>query len=288
MSEIFFTKMTGAGNDFIFIDKKKNPILSPNPGQIRKLCNRRFGIGADGLIIIEDIAGYNFKMQYFNSDGSTGTLCANGARCAIRFADLTDRLKHGKASFIANGIEYSGEVLDNELISFNLNEPHNIILKKKLRLSNKIINYSFADTGSPHVVVMIEDIMDASTNSQIRFSDINEVPVFDLGREIRLHDEFMPYGTNVNFIQIIGGILYIRTYERGVEDETLACGTGSVAAAVIANISGKLAPPITIKTFGGDNMIVNFKLENQKAENLTLTGPAVAVFEGSANKELFF
>lgn len=288
MSEIFFTKMTGAGNDFIFIDKKKNPDINLNAENIQKLCNRRFGIGADGLILIDDAAGYNFRMSYFNSDGSTGTLCANGARCSIRFADYTNRLKGNNALFIANDIEYSGEVIDDRIIKFNLNEPKDISLNRKLSLSDKIINFSFADTGSRHVVVIIDDIFDAGSGTKIIYNDIRDIPVFQIGKEIRYHDEFKPDGTNVNFIQIKKNVIYIRTYERGVEDETLACGTGSAASAVIAYLSEKLNPPVTLKTFGGDELIVNLKIENQKVGNLTLTGPAVIVFEGSVNRDLFF
>ncbi len=288
MSEIFFTKMTGAGNDFIFIDRKKNPDIDLTAENIRKLCDRRFGVGADGLILIDDTAGYDFRMSYFNSDGSTGTLCANGARCSIRFADYTNRLKNNFASFTANDTEYSGEVIDDKIIKFNLNEPKDISLNKKLSLSERTVNFSFADTGSRHVVVKIDDIFDAVSGKKIVYNDIRDVPVFQLGKEIRYHDEFKPDGTNVNFIQIKKDVIYIRTYERGVEDETLACGTGSVASAVIASISEKLNPPITLKTFGGDNLIVDFNIVNQKVENLTLTGPAVIVFEGSVKRDLFF
>ena len=287
MSEIFFTKMTGAGNDFIFIDKEKNPALKLNAESIRKLCNRRFGIGADGLIFIDDLDGYDFRMSYFNADGSTGSLCANGARCSIRFADHSKRLKNKTTSFIANTVQYSGEVINEELILFNLNEPKNILICKKLSLTSDEINYSFADTGSPHVVVNIDDISTASSDQTIRYTDIAQVPVFRLGKEIRLQNEFQPGGTNVNFINVLDNIVHIRTYERGVEDETLACGTGAVASAIIASLSYNLIPPITLKTFGGDNLIVNFKFENNKFEYLTLTGPAKIVFEGSADEKLF-
>lgn len=287
MSNIFFTKMTGAGNDFIFIDKKKNPALSLDPEQIRKLCNRRFGVGADGVIIIDDIDGYDFRMSYFNADGSTGSLCANGARCSIRFAEHSDRLKNKKASFIANSVQYTGEVIDEELILFNLNEPRNILIKKRLDLSSEIVDYSFTDTGSPHVVVNIDDILDAASKQKKIFKGIDELSVVGLGREIRLHNEFKPAGTNVNFIELVGDIVHIRTYERGVEDETLACGTGSVASAIIASLSNNFKPPITLKTFGGENLIVNFKFENKKFEDITLTGPARIVFEGSADEKIF-
>lgn len=287
MSEILFTKMTGAGNDFIFIDKKNNPALQLKPENIRKLCNRRFGIGADGLIFIEDLDGFDFRMSYYNADGSTGSLCANGARCSIRYAENSNRLKSKIASFIANSVQYSGQVIDEELILFNLNEPNKIILEKKLHLSREVIKYSFVDTGSPHVVINVNDILDPASNQKKIFNGINDLPVYSLGKGIRFHNDFKPAGTNVNFIEVAGDIVYIRTYERGVEDETLACGTGSVASAIVVSLSDNLKPPITLKTFGGDNLIVNFKSENQKFENITLTGPAKVVFEGSVDEKIF-
>lgn len=287
MSEILFTKMTGAGNDFIFIDKKKNPSLYLNSEQIRKLCNRRFGVGADGVIFIDDLEGYDFRMSYYNADGSTGSLCANGARCSIRYAESSNRLKNKIASFIANSVQYSGRVIDEDLILFNLNEPKNIILEKQLNLSREVIKYSFVDTGSPHVVINVDDISDTASNQKKIYKGITDLPVYSLGKGIRFHNDFKPAGTNVNFIEVAGDIVFIRTYERGVEDETLACGTGSVASAIILSLSYNFKPPITLKTFGGDNLIVNFKSENQKFENITLTGPANIVFEGSANEKLF-
>lgn len=288
MSKIFFTKMTGAGNDFIFIDRKKNPDVDLKDENIRKLCNRRFGIGADGLIIIDDAAGYDFRMSYFNSDGLAGSLCANGARCSIRFAHFSKRLKNNYASFVVDDIEYSGEVIDDQIIKFNLNTPKNILLNKELRTSDKVINFSFVDTGSHHVVIKMDDIFDGQSKKKISFNDISDIPVFQLGQEIRFHDQFKPDGTNVNFIQIKENVIYIRTYERGVEDETLACGTGSVASAIILHLAEKFNPPITLKTFGGDNLIVNFNIVNQKVEDISITGPAKIVFEGLVNRNLFF
>lgn len=288
MSKIFFTKMTGAGNDFIFIDRKKNPDVDLKDENIRKLCNRRFGIGADGLILIDDTSGYDYKMSYFNSDGLAGSLCANGARCSIRFAQFTKRLKNNNASFVVDDIKYSGKIIDDKIIQFNLNTPKDIFLNKELRTSDRIINFSFVNTGSHHVVVKMDDIFDTQAGKKISFNNISEIPVYQLGKEIRYHDQFNPDGTNVNFIQIKEDVIYIRTYERGVEDETLACGTGSVASAIILHLSENFNPPITLRTFGGDNLIVNFSIVNQNVENLTITGPAIIVFEGTVNRDLFF
>ena len=287
MQKIFFKKMSGAGNDFIFFDMNQNPRLLLTPEKIRNLCDRRNGIGADGVITIEDLADYNYKMVYFNADGSTGSLCANGARCSIWFAEKTLRLKNGIAKFVSNDAEFSGEVLDDELIKFNLNSPKKIKYNFKVKAFRQMITSNFADTGSPHVVIKISDVLKDAANPNSSFKNIMDFPVFNLGREIRYSEDFKPGGTNVNFIDVIDNVIHIRTYERGVEDETLACGTGSVASALICYVSDNLKPPITLKTFGGDYLTVNFEVENQKVKNLSLTGPAKIIFEGSIDEKLF-
>lgn len=286
MENILFTKMSGAGNDFIFIDKNLNSDFQLTPGVIKKLCDRRNGIGADGLIQISDSDDFDFEMLYFNADGSTGSLCGNGARCAIWFANLTDRLKNGKAKFTSAGKEYSGEVIDTELVKFNLNPPSKIKFNFRISAYGQLIKSNYADTGSPHVVIKVSDIQKSPKVPNVFFDDLNQVPVLQIGREIRYHNDFAPAGTNVNFVDVVNNEILIRTYERGVEDETLACGTGSVAAAIICSVTDKLTPPITLKTFGGDKLIVNFEVENQRVKNPSLTGPAKIIFEGSVKKEI--
>ena len=287
MQKILFKKMSGAGNDFIFVDKNQNAGLILTSEKIKDLCNRRNGIGADGLITIEDTAEHNYKMVYYNADGSTGSLCGNGARCSIWFAEKTGRLKNGIAKFVSNDAEYSGEVLSDELVRFNLNPPKKIKYNFKIKAANQMITSNFADSGSPHVVINIKDILKDAANPKLSFKDILDVPVFKIGKEIRYSSDFYPTGTNVNFIDVKDEVIHIRTYERGVEDETLACGTGSVAAALICYVTDNLKPPINLKTYGGDNLIVNFEVENQKIKNLSLTGPAKIIFEGSTDQKLF-
>ena len=287
MQKISFIKMSGAGNDFIFIEKNQNPAFNPLPEHIKKLCNRRNGIGADGLIFIEDMPDYDYRMIYFNADGSEGSLCANGARCSIWFAKNSNRLKNGKAKFISNNIEYSGEVVSDECVRFNLNPPKKIKYNFKIKASGQMITSYFADTGSPHVVIKISDILQNIVDPKSSFQNILDVPVINIGKEIRYCDDFSPGGTNVNFIHVIDDEIHIRTYERGVESETLACGTGSVAAAIIASVTDNLKPPITLKTYGGDDLTVNFEVESQKVKNLSLTGPAKIIFEGSIDEKFF-
>ncbi len=286
MEKVFFTKMSGAGNDFVFIDNKLNPDFSLTPEKIKKICDRHFGIGADGVIVIDDGAGYDFIMKYFNADGSTGSLCANGARCSIWFAKTSGRLKTDKANFFSGGKDYTGEVIGEELIKFNLNPPAKIKFNFKVKAFGQLITAHYADTGSPHVVVKISDVQ-AVPNTNKFFANIDDFPVHRIGREIRYSQDFAPSGTNVNFVDVVNNEIMIRTYERGVENETLACGTGSVAAAIICSVTDKLIPPITLKTFGGDKLIVNFEVENQRVKNPSITGPAKIIFSGSFEENLF-
>ena len=280
MKHIYFTKLSGAGNDFILFDKKINPELELTSEVIAKLCKRRTGIGADGVLLISDLEGYAFEMKYFNADGSTGSLCANGARCAIRYGNASGRLAQDEIKFIANGIEYSGQLLENGKIKFFLNHPKKMKQNFKIKAANQLIPASYVHTGSPHIVIKINDVLKNPAEVNSFYNDINDFPVFELGREIRYHKDFAPEGTNVNFVQFNNCEINIRSYERGVEEETLACGTGSVAAALIAFVQDNFNPPIKIHPRSGDELTVDFKIEGQKVQELSLTGPAEIIFNG--------
>jgi diaminopimelate epimerase len=273
MKNISFVKMSGAGNDFILIDKAQNPEIALTNNVTSRLCNRRNGIGADGIIIISDLEGFDFSMDYFNADGSTGTLCGNGARCAIKFARDTGKAKSNLVSFISNEIVYTGELLNNGLIKFNMKPPVNIEENISLEVAGSGISASFIHTGSPHVVIAVDDI--------------DDVPVIKIGREIRYSESYTPDGTNVNFIEAIGEKVFIRTYERGVEDETYACGTGAVAAAIIGNIKLGIKPPVSLHTKGGDELIVSFIADGSEYKNVSLTGPVKEIFNGEISTNLF-
>ncbi len=287
MNSILFSKMSGAGNDFIVIDKNLNPEFVLSNAVIQNLCDRRKGIGADGVITVEDSADYDFEMNYYNADGSYGSLCGNGARCAIFFADLTGRITESVTRFIANKFQYTGKVLENELILFDLNSPKKLKYDFKIMAYDQLINSCFADTGSPHIVINILDILKNPKNPKVFFQNLDEVPVIEIGRQIRYLSDFAPAGTNVNFIQIKDEKIYIRTYERGVEDETWACGTGSVAAALISFVKFGLKPPVKIIPRSGDQLIVDFSIEDQKVNNLSLTGPAKVIFTGQISINFF-
>ncbi len=280
MIHLYFTKLSGAGNDFILFDQKINPDIELSPRLIAKLCERRTGIGADGVLLFSDSKDYPFEMSYYNSDGSTGSLCANGARCAILYANKSGRIAEGKIKFTTAGTEYSGQVLESGLIKFYLNHPKKMKQNFKIKAANQLIAASYADTGSPHVVIKINDVLKNSSDPNSFYNELKEFPVCEIGKEIRHHKDFAPHGTNVNFIQLLNGEINIRSYERGVEDETLACGTGSVAAALICFVQNNLSPPIKIRTKSGDELIVDFKIENQKVRDISLTGPAKITFKG--------
>ena len=274
--------MSGAGNDFIIIDKSQNPEFVLKNSVIGRLCHRRLGIGADGIITIGDPDGYDFGMEYFNADGSTGTLCGNGARCAIKYAQLSNRTNGGLVKFISDKTEYSGELLSDGKIKFNLNPPEQIEENKTVQFDGKDIPASFINTGSPHIVIETSYLPDTEMKL-----NLDKVDVISIGRNIRNAPEFAPSGTNVNFIKIINDQVHIRTYERGVEDETLSCGTGSVASAIIAGIKFDLIPPISLITKGGDKLVVKFDRKELEFSNVSLTGPVEEIYSGKISKNLF-
>ncbi|MBN1301696.1 MAG: diaminopimelate epimerase [Melioribacteraceae bacterium] len=280
MNRIKFIKYSGAGNDFILIDDDENKEADLTPEKIRKICNRRYGIGADGILLISGSSDYDFTMTYYNSDGSLGSLCGNGARCAIKYAKLSGIFSGNTTKFMCNSEIYSGEVHDFSVVKFNLNQPQRLKHNFKIKILDQLVNASFIDTGSPHVVIDIHDIRRKPEEPGSFYKNISELPVVSIGRSVRNHKDFMPEGTNVNFISVEDSNIYIRTYERGVEDETLACGTGSVAAALIVSLNRDLTPPVTLITGGGDKLTVNFDYSNNYFSDVSLTGPAEEIFNG--------
>lgn len=280
MKSFSFIKMSGAGNDFVLFDKKLNPDLTLSGESIKKICDRRFGVGADGIIVIDDSLDLNFEMEYYNSDGSTGSLCGNGARCAIKYGTLSNRNVNELIRFKSNGKEYSGKMLNLDSIRFYLNQPEGLRLNFNVGVAGKKVNASFVNTGAPHLVINLNDLLSSEILTDLNSNDFESLPVYDLGREIRFSKDFAPDGVNVNFIKIGEQNIEIRTYERGVENETLACGTGSVAAAIILYENYNVNPPVELKTKGGRFLEVDFIFGGQKYQDLSLTGPAEVVFKG--------
>ncbi len=280
MKKYFFTKLSGAGNDFILFDKKYNPDLELNKDIIQKICKRNTGIGADGVLVINENSNEDFALNYFNADGSSGTLCANCSRCAIFYTFDSGLAKSKIVKFIFNDDVYSGEVIEDEIVKFNFNSPGKMKFNFKIKASNQLINASFVDTGSPHVVIEIQEVLKDYKDLSSFYNDINNFPVVELGKEIRFHKDFMPNGVNVNFIKVENDVIKIRTYERGVENETLSCGTGTVASAIVINKIKNINPPLKFIAKSGDTLIVDFAVDNGEYKNVSLTGPAKIIFKG--------
>ncbi|MCK9280976.1 MAG: diaminopimelate epimerase [Melioribacteraceae bacterium] len=281
MERFYFTKLNGSGNDFILFDDKLNPTLSLTEEIIKKLTDRHNGIGCDGVLVINRNSDEaDFAVTYYNADGSTGSLCANGSRCIIKYAYEEKLFKGNDVNFFLNGNKYSGEVLANGFFRFNLYSPSRAKLNFKIKANAQLINASYVDTGSPHVVIDIKDVLRDPKNLHSFYDEILDFPIYELGKEIRFHSDFKPDGVNINFIDTKEEIVKIRSYERGVENETLSCGTGSVAAAIIAVLNYDYKPPIKLLVKNGDLLEVDFKLEDGHFSDVSLTGPAIIVFNG--------
>lgn len=270
--DVHFKKMSGAGNDFVVIDNRSRKIKN-GPRLARKLCDRRWGIGADGLILIEDSKIADYKMNYYNADGSYGGMCGNGGRCAALYS-VTSGIAKTRHTFEALNSIYHASVAKNYVV-LQMKDPQNITLNLSLSTSFGKIQAHYVDTGAPHVVI------DARQFKR-RFKHLSDLPVVEIGREVRNHITFRPEGTNVNFIQTDStNSLRMRTFERGVEDETLACGTGAIACAIIGNLVFGLQPPIKVITRSNLTLQVGFKKNKNLVSNVSLKGPARVTFEGS-------
>ena len=278
MTKINFVKMSGAGNDFILFEHDELQLSSE---KIKVLCNRNFGIGADGILLIGKSEAKDFKVSYYNSDGSEGALCANGARCAVRY--LYEKGEIGsKTEFEFVGQTFKAEVIGGEFIRQWINPPIKIKRNFKVKAAGQLINAGYVDLGSKHLVIFVEDILVNPATPTKHFYNLKDISVANLGRELRYHADFAPDDVNVNFIHTLDrNLLAIRTYERGVEAETLACGSGSVSSAIIAFLEKKLQLPINIQTFGGAVLEVDFDYDLNSFSGISLTGPAKKVFDGT-------
>ena len=262
--------MSGAGNDFVVIDNRSRQVRNGSRAA-RILCDRRWGIGADGLLLLEKSRRAEYRMMYFNADGSYGGMCGNGGRCMARFA-VMNGLAPRKHRFEALQHIYLASVKNSE-VELSMIDPVGLRLEKKIRLQGKSVSVSHVDTGSPHVVVVC-----SALGARKR---LKSVDVVTLGREIRDHAAFKPGGTNVNFIERMrGNLIAIRTYERGVEAETMACGTGSIAAAIVASRLWELRSPIDVIPESKKTLRVEFVDNGTNITNVRLIGPAVVSFYG--------
>jgi diaminopimelate epimerase len=261
-----FVKMNGAGNDFILVDNRDRR-LHLTRDQVVRLCDRQRGIGADGLVLLVPCASgkADWSWDFYNSDGSVAEMCGNASRCFARYIQrLTGAAGPITFETIAGVI---GTQLHGERVTVNLTAPRDLRLNQTISLAGGTLTVHSINTGVPHAVVYVPDADQAMVSEQ--------------GREIRRHPHFAPKGTNVNFAQVLEpGTIRVRTYERGVEGETLACGTGVTASALITARVHRFTPPIRVKVQGGDLLEVGFRETNGQFEQVQLTGPAEFVFEG--------
>ncbi len=252
---IHFYKYQGTGNDFVLVDQRQTETAF-SQSQVSMICDRRFGIGADGFMILRSEPGYDFRMVYYNSDGRESTMCGNGGRCMVAFAHYLG-IVQGAAKFIAIDGVHTGTILADGNICLQMVDVHEV---------THAPDHDLLHTGSPHYVKWEQDLAD--------------FPVVQEGRRIRNRPVFQPAGINVNFAQKTSSGLYVRTYERGVEDETLSCGTGVTAAAIASTAQHTGHFEIRVNTPGGALRVDFDKTGPGEARNVTLTGPSKLVFEG--------
>lgn len=255
--ELTFYKYQGTGNDFVMIDNRSQFFPKENTQLIEKLCDRRFGIGADGLILLENHADFDFKMVYYNSDGNESSMCGNGGRCLVAFAKQMGVVKN-KAKFEAFDGYHFATIDDEGIVALQMKDVDAIKNES---------NYTFLNTGSPHHVQLVNDLKNLDVKVE--------------GAKIRYSDLYGNAGSNINFVnQLANDIFAVRTYERGVEDETLSCGTGVTAVAIAMHQLGKTKNNIIDLNVEGGKLKVQFDEDNGSYTNVFLIGPATFVFEG--------
>ena len=262
-----FLKLEGAGNDFLGFDGRRGG-LGLTRERIANWCDRQRGAGADGILVMEKPRGRgtDFRMRYYNADGGEADMCGNGARC---FALLVSETTGRKSKVIRVETKAGLVVLEivGKEVKVSMSEPGMPRLGKEITAAGRRVKLDFLNTGVPHVVEFVRSV--------------DGIEVEKNGRAIRYHSAFAPAGTNVNFVSVGNGSrLEVRTYERGVEGETLACGTGVVASSILASFRRGVKPPVKVRTRGGDLLKVDFKLENGRPTKVTLQGPARIVYDG--------
>jgi len=269
MRKIDFVKAVASGNDFIILNYQL-PITNYQL-LAKKICDRKYGIGADGLLVLEKSKIADVRMRIFNPDGSEAQMCGNGARCVAFY--FKSKIKNQKSKI---SIETKAGIIDSEVRGFNvkikLTNPKDIKLNIPLKINNRILKVNFINTGVPHAVIFVEGL--------------DKIDVVNLGRIIRYHKKFMPQGTNVDFVEIKDDEnIRIRTYERGVEDETLSCGTGAVASAIISNIKYQIDIEeknykVNVYTRDGEILRVYFERKDKNFKNVWLEGKVKIVYKG--------
>ena len=266
MKTLNFTKMSGAGNDFVVIDNMSGK-LKLKTAQIVKICARQTGIGADGIIMPERVKGYDFYMRFYNSDGSEAEMCGNASRCISRFVYLK-KYAGKKIKFLAKDGPHTAQIMSGTNVKIEMTDPTPVQDGIKVSAAGKQFTGGFVNTGVPHFVIEMKKLSGAD--------------IVTPGREIRFSKKFAPKGTNVMFIEKAKDGYAIRSYERGVEGETLACGTGATAAAVVLASRGRVKSPAVFYAPGG-TLKIYFENQGGLFRRVYLEGPADIVFEGKYN-----
>jgi diaminopimelate epimerase len=271
MQRIHFYKMTGTGNDFIVIDNRKRIIDADHCHDfVRGVCRRGLSVGADGVILIENDPEIDFRWRFFNADGSEPEMCGNGARCAARLAYLTGIVDMPRMSFRTRAGVIAAEVLDTK-VKVQIPTPSNMRRSMEVDIKGRIFALDFINTGVPHAVCFLKDE-----------KELESINVARVGRALRVHESFGPEGTNVDFVFVENAHrLSVRTYERGVEGETLACGTGAIASALLAAARGEAASPVEVRVRSGEILSIYFKKKSGSLpfEDVCLEGNALVVYE---------
>jgi diaminopimelate epimerase len=271
---IAFEKMSGTGNDFVIIDNRTAGIPPvEQPDFARRICRRMFSVGADGLILIEESTKADFGWNFYNADGSVAEMCGNGSRCAARFAYRHKIVARKKMSIETLAGNVEAEICaEDEVVRVKMTQPFDFKLDISLALGGEERAVAYVNTGVPHAVIFVQE---------------DDVPVKTWGRKVRFHELFEPKGANANFVKLLpDGKLKVRTYERGVEGETMACGTGAVASALLASILKGIDSPVEVVTSGGDVLTIFFDLhDGPVAENIFLQGPTRLICTGNLTAE---
>ena len=271
---IDFYKMSGSGNDFILVDNRAT-LIDPAaaPELARNLCRRKVSVGADGLILIENDDEVDFRWSFFNADGSRAEMCGNGGRCVARLANILG-ICGPRLSFRTLAGIIRAEVSGRQ-VKLQMTEPRDLKLDLTLELNGEKFTIHFINTGVPHTVFILDDP-----------KNLAQQQVVAQGRKVRYHSQFTPAGTNVNFVAVLGEQeLAIRTYERGVEDETLACGTGATAAALVSAAKGLVRPPVDVRTKSGETLTIHFDPNNNLPQEVYMEGETTVVYQGSLWEE---
>ena len=268
MEKISFVKMAAAGNDFIVIDLRHGSWVMGHGSWVKKMCDRKFGVGADGLLALEKSKVASVKMRVFNADGSEAEMCGNGARCAALYINQRSKVKGQRSRIEARAGIIEAEVRKDK-VKIKLPDPKGIKLDLPLAVSGRALKVNFINTGVPHTVIFVEGL--------------DKIDIPGLGRQIRYHQSFKPAGTNVDFVEVAGrNNIKVRTYERGVEDETLACGTGSAASALIFALKSGARGKVRCLTRSKEVLTIYFNKAGHQFSDVWLEGPARIVFKGEA------